>query len=102
MSMHQSELPDAKTPSRKGFTVGRIQAGAACILRLETACDLASDGSTGDLLADFYLVRLCARPPRPHAAPRRPPSAPRRHACRRPPRHGPRPAPPISHSLLWL
>src|SRR5207249_6126866 len=86
MSMHQSELPDAKTPSRKGFTVGRIQAGAACILRLETACGLASDGSTGDLLADFYLVRLCARPPLPPPGPPPPPAPP-------PPPH-PRPRPP--------
>src|SRR5437763_16905833 len=97
MSMHQSELPDAKTPSRKGFTVGRIQAGAACILRLETACGLASAGSTGDLLAGFYLVRLCAPPPRPPAAPPRPPAAPRRHAALRRPSPGPRPAPPATH-----
>src|SRR5438093_9871426 len=99
MSMHQSELPDAKTPSRKGFTVGRIQAGAACILRLETACGLASDGSTGDLLADFYLVRLCARPPRPHAVPRPPPAPPRRPAARPPPTPGRRPGLPSSSPL---
>src|SRR5437763_6520042 len=70
MSMHQSELPDAKTPSRKGFTVGRIQAGAAWRLTAPLAtCSPIS------ILCDYAHAppaptRSHAAPPRPHAATR--------------------------------
>src|SRR3989442_16002187 len=63
MSMHQSELPDAKTPSRNGFC-------------------LASGNRTGDLIAGSYFV-LMRTPPPPNPPP--PPGGP-------PPR-GPTPPP---------